>query len=34
MHLNPISYEEFTFFGDILYEMSKKMLLEKVQYNL
>jgi len=34
MHLNPISYEEFTFFGDILYEMSKKMLLEKVLFTI
>lgn len=30
MHLNPIVYEEFAFYGDLVYEMSKKMLLEKV----
>ena len=30
MHLTPITYEEFTWFADLLYEISKKMLLEKV----
>jgi len=30
MHLNPITYEEFVFYGDYLYELSKKMLQEKV----
>ena len=30
MHLSPVSYEEFTFYGDISYEISEKMLLEKI----
>lgn len=30
MHLSPVSYEEFIFFGDISYEISEKMLLEKI----
>ena len=33
MHLSPISYEEFTFFGDIIYEISKKMLIEKIIFS-
>lgn len=32
MHLTPITYEEFTWFADLIYEISKKMLLEKVTY--
>ncbi|KRX06384.1 hypothetical protein PPERSA_04997 [Pseudocohnilembus persalinus] len=32
MHMSPINYEEFTFFGDIYYELSQKMLLEKIIY--
>ena len=32
MHLTPITYEEFTWFADLIYEISKKMLLEKVAY--
>lgn len=32
MHMSPISYDDFTFFGDIVYELSNKMLLEKVNY--
>ena len=30
MHMNPIGYEEFMFYGEIIYEVSKKLLLEKV----
>ena len=30
MHLSPILYEEFTFYGDVVYEMSRKMLVEKI----
>jgi len=26
----PVQYEEFSFFGDVMYEISKKMILEKV----
>ena len=33
MHLSPISYEEFTFYGDIIYEISKKMLIEKIIFS-
>lgn len=32
MHMNPIGYEEFMFYGEIIYEVSKKLLLEKVIY--
>lgn len=32
MHMNPITYEEFMFYGEIIYEISKKLLLEKVIY--
>jgi hypothetical protein len=32
MHMNPINYDEFSFFGEVIYEISKKMLLEKVIY--
>lgn len=32
MHMNPITYEEFMFYGEIIYEVSKKLLLEKVIY--
>ena len=31
MHLTPVTYEEFTWFADLIYEISKKMLLEKVK---
>lgn len=30
MHMNPVKYEEFCFFGDLNYEISKNQLLEKV----
>lgn len=30
MHMAPITYEEFALFGDLLYEISKKQLLEKI----
>lgn len=30
MHMIPVQYEEFSFFGDVMYEISKKMILEKV----
>jgi len=30
MHMVPVQYEEFSFFGDVMYEISKKMILEKV----
>lgn len=33
MHLSPISYDEFSFYGDILYEISYKMLLEKIIFH-
>lgn len=29
--MNPIKYDDFSFFGDIYYEISKKMMLEKVK---
>ncbi|KAL4456125.1 hypothetical protein ABPG74_014086 [Tetrahymena malaccensis] len=32
MHMVPVQYEEFSFFGDLMYEISKKMILEKVIY--
>lgn len=32
MHMNSISYQDFTYFGDILYEISKRNILEKVKY--
>ena len=33
MHVEPISYEESSFASDIVYELSEKMLLEKVCKN-
>ena len=30
MHVEPISYEDCSFASDIVYELSEKMLLEKV----
>lgn len=30
MHMEGIKYEDFSFFGDIMYEISKRMILEKV----
>jgi len=30
--MNTIIFEDFTYFGDIVYELSKRMLLEKVVY--
>ncbi|KRW98821.1 hypothetical protein PPERSA_10592 [Pseudocohnilembus persalinus] len=32
MHMNPVLYKDFTYFGDILYEISKRNILEKVIY--
>lgn len=32
MHLEPLYYEDFSFLGDMLYEISKNMILEKVIY--
>lgn len=32
MHMAPITYDDFTYFGDIVYELSTKMLLEKVLF--
>ena len=32
MHMNPIKYDELSLFNDFLYEISKKLLLEKVFY--
>lgn len=31
MHMNPVLYKDFTYFGDILYEISKRNILEKVK---
>jgi hypothetical protein len=33
MHMTPISYDEFTFVGDINYEISRKLIMEKVKNN-
>lgn len=33
MHISPLSYDEFTFFGDFTYEISKNQIEEKVQTN-
>lgn len=30
MHMEGIKYEDFSFCGDIMYEISKRMILEKV----
>ena len=30
MHMSPIFYEDFSYFGDFSYEISKRMMLEKV----
>ena len=30
MHMNPVKYDDFCFFGDLNYEISKHQLLEKV----
>ena len=32
MHMNPVKYDDFCFFGDLNYEISKNQLLEKVDY--
>ena len=32
MHMIPVVYDEFAFFGDIIFEISKKLLLEKVYF--
>ena len=32
MHLQPVYYEDFSFCGDIIYEISRNMMLEKVIY--
>ena len=31
MHMNPVKYDDFCFFGDLNYEISKNQLLEKVE---
>jgi len=30
MHIKAYTYDEFTYFDDLVYEISKKMILEKV----
>ena len=30
MHMIPVGYDDFCFFGDLIYELSKKKILEKV----
>lgn len=32
MHMNPVKYDEFSYFGDLNYEISKNQLLEKVSF--
>ncbi len=32
MHMEAVNYEDFSFFGDIMYEISKKMILKKIIY--
>jgi len=32
MHMNPIFYEDFCLCGEMIYELSKKLILEKVIY--
>jgi len=32
MHLQPVFYEDFSFCGDMVYEISKNMILEKIIY--
>lgn len=32
MHMTPLFYEDFSYFGDFSYEISKRMILEKVIY--
>jgi len=32
MHMNAVSYEEFSVFDDILFELSKKQMIERVKY--
>ena len=32
MHMKSITYDDFCFFEDLMYEMSKKNLLERVIY--
>lgn len=32
MHISPLSYDEFTFFGDFTYEISKNQIEEKIIY--
>lgn len=32
MHMEPLSYEEFQSYGEMIYEISKRVLLEKVIY--
>ena len=31
MHMTPINFEDFSYFGDFNYEISKRMILEKVK---
>jgi hypothetical protein len=32
MHMSGINYEDFTYFVDFMYEISKRNILEKVIY--
>lgn len=32
MHMNALSYDEFAFFGDILYETGQRSIYEKILY--
>ena len=32
MHMKSITYDDFCFFEDLMYEMSKKNLIERVIY--
>ena len=31
MHMNPINFDEFCNFGDIIFEISKRQIIEKVK---
>lgn len=31
MHMVPLNYEEFSSYGEMIYEISKRILLEKVR---
>lgn len=32
MHMTPVTYSDYTFFGDINFEVSKRSLIEKIIY--